>query len=60
MAELVDLDIIIGGHSHSLLWSEGGNLMDDFDSKKVVGPYPTWMTNNQNRPIPICHAFEYG
>ena len=59
MASQVDLDIIIGGHSHTLL-SSNLDLLDENDKTKVAGPYPTVEINSEGRPVPICHSFEYG
>merc|ERR1719431_709470 len=64
MAELVDLDVIIGGHSHTLLYTADMDGLfdglDPADEAKVMGQYPTVLRNVADRPIPICHAFEYG
>ena len=60
MAELVDLDVIIGGHSHTLLWDEDVEGLDEADKLKVSGEYPTWKNSANGRPIPICHVFEFG
>lgn len=61
MAELVDLDVIIGGHSHTLLWGTDLNDdLDEVDKQRVRGNYPTWKSNVNGRPIPICHVFEFG
>jgi len=59
MASQVDLDVIIGGHSHSLLYSDQLDV-DPIDAEKSKGPYPTWEKNVHGNDLPICHAFEYG
>lgn len=59
MASQVDLDVIIGGHSHSLMYTDQLDV-DPIDADKSKGPYPTWEKNVHGNDLPICHAFEYG
>ena len=62
MANLVDLDVIIGGHSHTLQWTKKDGFIgfDMSDETKIMADYPTVEKNVNDRPIPICHVFEYG
>jgi 5'-nucleotidase/UDP-sugar diphosphatase len=52
-AELTDVDVIIGGDSHSLL--------GDFAAQSVAsaGPYPTVVTNKDGDTVCIGQAWEY-
>ena len=53
-AQLTDVDVIIGGDSHSLL--------GDFSALGVSssGPYPTVARNKSGEPVCIGQAWEYG
>ncbi|WEJ59497.1 bifunctional metallophosphatase/5'-nucleotidase [Devosia sp. FJ2-5-3] len=44
------VDVIVGGHSHSLLGSMEG----------AVGPYPTMVTNPDGVEVPVVQANQYG
>ena len=44
------IDVIVGGHSHSLLGSMEG----------AVGPYPTMVTNPDGIEVPVVQANQYG
>ncbi|CAB3245666.1 unnamed protein product [Arctia plantaginis] len=50
------VDIIVGGHSHSLLWNGPSP-----DGEKVVGPYPVFIetTNDKRHHVLIVHASAY-
>ncbi|XP_025203214.1 protein 5NUC-like [Melanaphis sacchari] len=51
--DVEDIDLVIGGHSHSFLYT--GNPPD---IDKPVGPYPIWVNQpNTNRKVPVVHAF---
>ena len=57
LARQSDLDLIIGGHSHSLLWSNDSNsAIDPDDIGKVAGTYPTFEKNIEGRTVPILQA----
>ncbi len=45
------VDVIVGGHSHSLLSST---------DEAAAGPYPTMVTNPDGTDVPIVQAGEYG
>lgn len=49
-ASLPLVDLIVGGHSHSLLGSMEG----------AVGPYPTMVTNPEGVEVPVVQANQYG
>ncbi|NMA99544.1 MAG: multifunctional 2',3'-cyclic-nucleotide 2'-phosphodiesterase/5'-nucleotidase/3'-nucleotidase [Phyllobacteriaceae bacterium] len=49
-AALPLVDVIVGGHSHSLLGSMEG----------AVGPYPTMVTNPDGIEVPVVQANQYG
>ncbi|CAG5044109.1 unnamed protein product [Parnassius apollo] len=48
------VDIIVGGHSHSFLYSG-----DAPDSTTPVGEYPTVVTRDDGRRIPVVQAYCY-
>ena len=50
-AEVPGLDVIVGGHSHSLL-----SNTDD----KAEGPYPTMVKGPDGHDVPIVQAYAYG
>jgi len=54
-AQLSDVDVIIGGHTHTLL-GDFGRLGPAFS---VAGPYPTRAVNQQGQPVCIGQAWEY-
>src|SRR5690606_8984383 len=49
-AALPLVDVIVGGHSHSLLGSMDG----------AVGPYPTMVANPAGVEVPVVQANQYG
>jgi 5'-nucleotidase/UDP-sugar diphosphatase len=49
-AALPLVDVIVGGHSHSLLGSMDG----------AAGPYPTMVTNPAGVEVPVVQANQYG
>ena len=53
-ARLSDVDVIVGGDSHSLL--------GDFSALglSASGPYPTMVANRDGRPVCVVQAWEYG
>ncbi|XP_026815926.1 protein 5NUC-like [Rhopalosiphum maidis] len=51
--DVEDIDLVIGGHSHSFLYT--GNPPD---IDKPVGPYPIWVKQpSTNRKVPVVHAY---
>ncbi|KTQ95273.1 5'-nucleotidase [Aureimonas ureilytica] len=49
-AEVPGLDVIVGGHSHTLLSST---------DPKAAGPYPTLVKGPDGRDVPIVQAYAY-
>ena len=50
-AEVSGVDVIVGGHSHTLLSNT---------QKRAKGPYPTWIDGPEGKPTPIVQAYAYG
>ncbi|WP_338720555.1 5'-nucleotidase C-terminal domain-containing protein [Devosia sp. XK-2] len=50
-AALPLVDVIVGGHSHTLLSNT---------DEKAVGPYPTMVTNPEGIEVPVVQANQYG
>jgi 5'-nucleotidase/UDP-sugar diphosphatase len=50
-ANLPLVDVIVGGHSHTLL----SNTVED-----AAGPYPTMVTNPAGQEVPVVQANQYG
>ena len=53
-ANLTDVDVIVGGDSHTLL----GNEFEDF-GLNPAGPYPTQVTNKDGNPVCVVQAWQY-
>ena len=63
LARQSDLDLIIGGHSHSLMWRNGSDTtgLDPDDINTVVDSYPAFETSSiHGRPVPVVQAFWSG
>lgn len=53
-AEVEDLDLVVGGHSHTFLYT--GPTPPSTETPQ--GPYPTYVTNkHNNKVIPVVQAF---
>ena len=50
-AEIEGVDVIVGGHSHTLLAN---------DNEDALGPYPTMVAGPGGTEVPIVQAGEYG
>ncbi|MBO0661684.1 5'-nucleotidase/apyrase family protein [Jiella sp. MQZ9-1] len=50
-AEVPGIDVIVGGHSHTLLSNT---------DKKASGPYPTMVKGPDGHDVPIVQAYAYG
>lgn len=48
------VDVVIGGHSHSFLYS--GN---ETHIEKVVGPYPTTIKQSSGKVVPVVQAYAF-
>ena len=53
-ANLTDVDVIVGGDSHTLL----GNEFEDF-GLNPAGPYPSQVTNKDGNPVCVVQAWQY-
>ncbi|WP_442582313.1 5'-nucleotidase C-terminal domain-containing protein [Mesorhizobium sp. ASY16-5R] len=51
IAKIPGVDVVVGGHSHTLL----SNKPED----KAAGPYPTWVDNPQGYKVPVVQAASY-
>ncbi|KAF0303366.1 Protein 5NUC [Amphibalanus amphitrite] len=60
------LDVIVGGHSHTLLWPDpishqaAGVPTDPEDAGRVRGPYPTVVVQPSGRRVLLLHAYFAG
>ncbi|MGK6311939.1 5'-nucleotidase C-terminal domain-containing protein [Neorhizobium sp. DT-125] len=50
LAKIADIDVIVGGHSHTLLSNTVAG---------AEGPYPTWVDNPGGYKVPVVQAFQY-
>nr|CAD7440908.1 unnamed protein product [Timema bartmani] len=53
-AEVPDIDVIVGGHSHTLLYTgtlPGGDIAE--------GPYPTMVTQASGKMVPVVQAYAF-
>ncbi len=50
IAKIPDVDVVVGGHSHSLLSNT---------DPKAEGPYPTWVDNPGGYKVPVVQAKSY-
>lgn len=53
-ASCPDIDIVIGGHSHTFLYS---GTTPDIDQPE--GPYPVMVQNSAGRDVPVVQAYAY-
>ena len=53
--EVADIDLVVGGHSHSFLYT--GTTLPDNDVP--VGLYPTWITQDSGRRVPVVQAYAF-
>ncbi|XP_058127656.1 protein 5NUC-like [Anopheles ziemanni] len=49
-----EVDVVIGGHSHTFLYS---GTVPDVDVP--AGPYPVMVTNAVGKQVPVAHAYAY-
>ncbi len=57
MAEQIeDLDVVVGGHSHTFLYPEGEQLPS---TETPAGPYPTYVTQASGKVVPVVQAYLY-
>lgn len=50
IAKIPDVDVVVGGHSHTLLSNT---------DKSAAGPYPTWADNPGGYKVPVVQAASY-
>lgn len=48
------VDVVVGGHSHSFLYSGNKTHIE-----QVVGPYPTVITQDSGKRVPVVQAYAY-
>nr|XP_014091997.2 protein 5NUC isoform X2 [Bactrocera oleae] len=53
-ANCPDIDLVIGGHSHSFLYT--GNAPD---VEPIEGPYPTIVKQQSGKEVPVVQAYAY-
>lgn len=55
--ECPDVDIVIGGHSHSFLYS--GLKAPNNQPEHIEGPYPTLVTQKNGKVVPVVQAYAF-
>lgn len=50
----LDVDIVVGGHSHTFLYSG-----TQPSTEKAEGPYPTVVTRSNGIKVPVVQAYAY-
>ncbi|XP_052132686.1 protein 5NUC [Frankliniella occidentalis] len=53
-----DIDIVVGGHSHSFLFGKSATDAPP-DSDVPVGLYPTWIEQASGRKVPVVQAYAF-
>jgi len=53
-----DIDVIVGGHSHSFLYSPTSSA-PNLSSNTVEGPYPTLVTHSNSTPTLVLQAYAF-
>lgn len=48
------IDVVIGGHTHSFLYSD-----QQPDIEKIDGPYPTVIKQSSGKQVPVVQAYAY-
>ena len=54
--QIEEIDLVVGGHSHTFLYPEGEQL-PSIDIPK--GPYPTYILQPGGRTVPVVQAYCY-
>ncbi|XP_034235169.1 snake venom 5'-nucleotidase-like isoform X2 [Thrips palmi] len=52
--QVPDIDVVVGGHSHSFLYTGTPP-----DNDVPVGLYPTWITQDSGRRVPVVQAYAF-
>ncbi|XP_055530647.1 apyrase-like [Wyeomyia smithii] len=55
-----DIDVIVGAHSHSFLYSKESKMPYDKKNDVIEGPYPVLVENGAKRKVLIVQAKAYG
>lgn len=61
------VDVVVGGHSHSFLYSGDEPLIESFlktlnnesHIERIVGPYPTVVTQASGKRVPVVQAYAF-
>ncbi|XP_053966570.1 protein 5NUC-like [Anastrepha ludens] len=53
-ANCPEIDVVIGGHSHSFLYTG-----TEPDAERSEGPYPTVVTQKSGKEVPVVQAYAY-
>ena len=56
--QLPDIDVIVGGHSHSFLYTETESKPNP-STNTIIGPYPTLVSHNENHKTLVVHAYAF-
>ena len=56
--DIPEVDIVVGGHSHTLLWPPEIDLPPD-QPQEPSGPYPTYITQDNGKVVPVVQAYCY-
>lgn len=48
------VDVVVGGHSNTFLWNGGQPDVEEID-----GPYPTVITQESGKQVPVVQAYAY-
>ena len=54
--EVEEIDIVVGGHSHSFLYS---GTPSEYMIEEVEGEFPTYVTHKNGRVVPVVEVFKY-
>lgn len=52
-----EVDIVIGGHSHSFLFA--GENPPKGQPETIEGPYPTFVTQKSGKRVPVVQAYAF-
>ncbi|XP_033148927.1 protein 5NUC-like isoform X2 [Drosophila busckii] len=56
-----DVDVVIGGHSHTFLYTGNPPVNDlvEGDYQRIRWPYPTWVTQKSGKRVPVVQAYAF-
>ncbi|KAF6212502.1 hypothetical protein GE061_013025 [Apolygus lucorum] len=55
--EVAEVDLVVGAHSHTFLYT--GTPPDPTDESSIKGPYPTMVKQDSGKVVPVVQAFKY-